>query len=131
MQSGDGLVRQLLEHHEMQHVDMEMQDIELLRTAFHFVEHREVSGKIRFERSRVQSDRLIAHHDQLRFRAGVCRGEQRDLVPEIDQGIRQVCDHPLGSTIELRRHGFIQGRNLRDSHRFSHNVAPVLSWTRV
>lgn len=99
MQSGNDLVHVLFKHREMQHIDMKMQHVELLSAAFDFIEHGEMRGEIRFERCRIEADRLIAHGDQLSSGACVCCGKQGHFMAEVDQGIGEMCDDPLGPAI--------------------------------
>ena len=42
-------------------------------------------------------------------------GEQGDLVAEVDQGVGQVGDDPLGAAVEAGRHGLIEGGDLGDT----------------
>ena len=74
MQRRDRAMRLMLEDGKVQQVDVEMQDVELPRPAAHLVQHREMRGHVRLERRRVQTDRAVAHRDQLGvgLRVGRC-----------------------------------------------------------
>jgi len=116
VQGGQGLVRQILEHREVDHVGVEVDDIEPVGLTPHGRQHRHVGGEVGLQGRGIQPNGLITHHHQLRLGSGFSAGEQRHLVTKIDQGVRQVRHHALGAAIEPRRHSFVQGRNLGDLH---------------
>ncbi len=108
MQGGDGLVRQPLEEGEVDHVGVEMDDVEVVGAVQDGGEQGHVRGQVRLERGRVQADGAIAHRHQLGPGAGISAGKQGDFVAQVHQGICQVGDHPLGSTIKTRGNSLIQ-----------------------
>ncbi|MNR08305.1 hypothetical protein D3C85_1244530 [compost metagenome] len=116
VQGGDGLVGQSLKKREVRHVRVEMDDVEVVGAIHHFGQHGHVGGQVGLQRSGIQPDRLIAHRDQARPRFGLGAGEQRHLVTQFDQGVRQMGDHPFRSTVETRRHRLIEGRDLSNLH---------------
>jgi hypothetical protein len=46
----------------------------------------------------------------------VAGGEERHVVAAVHEFLGAVGDNALGTTIELRRYAFVQGRNLGDAH---------------
>lgn len=116
MQGGEGPIGEALEHREVDHVGVEMDDVEVVGTLHHLRQHDQVCGQVRLERRRIQPDRLIAYGDETRARLGVDRGEQGDVVPQVDQGVGQVGDDAFGAAIQPGRHGLIQRRDLGDLH---------------
>src|SRR5690606_24842646 len=101
---------------EVQHVDVEVDDVEPIRAAPDFVEHGEVCGDIRFERAFVQSDGAIPHHDKVSRGDRVPGPEERHVVSERHQNVRQEGDDALRAAVELRRDRFVEWRYLRDPH---------------
>jgi hypothetical protein len=98
------------------HVGVEVDHVEAAGLAADLGQHGHVGGQVRLERGGVQADGLVAHDHQLGLGAGVAGGEQGDVVAQVDQGVRQVRDDPLGAAVEAWRDGFVQGRNLGDPH---------------
>ena len=108
---------------------MKVDHIELGGAAAHFGELVQMGRKIRLQRRRVEANGLVAHRQQGGQRARLGAGEQGDLVAEADQSVGQVGHHPLRSPVEARRHGFIEGRNLGDTHgNYSDTTDHALSW---
>jgi len=70
--------------------------------------------------------------DQLGTGGRVPAREQRHLMAEIDQGLRQEMYDPLRTAVQLGRHALVQGGYLGDSQRsapvVSGNVITTLSW---
>ena len=116
MQRRHGAMCLMLEERKVQQVDVEMQDVELPRAAAHLVQHREVRGHVRFERRGIQTDRAVAHRDQLGVGVRIGGCEQRDFVTELHQRVAQIRDDALGAAIQLRRNGFGERRDLGDVH---------------
>ena len=100
----------------MQHVDMEVQHVELVGAPAHFLQHRQVRGEIGLEHCRIEPDRLVAHRHQFGAGARIGAGEQRHLMAQINQRVGKVSDDALGAAVEFRRGGFVQRRNLGDAH---------------
>src|SRR6266567_4771823 len=121
VQRRHGPIRAMLEEREMDHVDVKMQHIELIRPQPHFVQHRKMRSKIGLERRRIEPDRLVAHCYDLGARSSAAAREQGDVMPKLDQGVGEMRDDPLGSSVELRRNGFVQRRDLGDSHSYAGN----------
>ena len=104
------------EEGKVQHVRMEMEDVELIGASTHLGQHRHMSRQIGFQRHGIQADRLIPDGYQTRSRPGLGGREQGDLVAKIDQGVGKVGHHALGPPVKARRNGFIEGGNLRNFH---------------
>ena len=68
----------------------------------------------------VEAQRARPDGRQSRLGGAVAGSEQRDLVPELDQGVGQVSDHAFGAAIQFRRHGFGERCNLRYFHLILH-----------
>jgi hypothetical protein len=109
VQRGDGALGDVLEHREMDQVDVEVQHVEALRTATHLMQHRQMRREIGFQRRRIKPNRLVAHGYQgcTGFRLGA--REQRDVVAKIRKRIREMGDDAFGATVQLWRNGLIQG----------------------
>ena len=102
---------------EMQHVHMEMDDVEFRRPFVQLVQHAQVRREVRLELARIEPDRPVSADDQIRARLGFRAGEQGDLVAELDKGIGKIGHDALGPAIETRRHRFVEGSDLRNPHR--------------
>ncbi|MNQ90988.1 hypothetical protein D3C85_1063510 [compost metagenome] len=129
VQGGDRLVRQTPEEGEVQDVGMEMDDVERVGAVQNGGQQGHVRGQVGLQRLGVQPDRLIAHRDQPRPRLGLGAGEQGHLVAQIDQGVGQVGDDPLGAAVETRRHRLIEGRDLSNLHDPT-PAPPMAHWNR-
>ena len=119
MQRGHGPARQLLEEREMDEVDVEVEDVELVRPPMQLVQHGEMGGEIGLQWVRVEPDGLVADGHQPGLGPGVGAGEQHDVMPELDQGVGKMGHDPLGTAVEAGRHRFVEGRHLCDPHRAS------------
>jgi hypothetical protein len=115
VQGGHGLFRERPEQRQVQHLEVEVQHVELGSMGAHALEHRQVVGQ-RIGRMRVQARGARRARDQARRGAGIGGGEQGHLVPEAHQFFDQVENDPLGASVELRWHAFHKGGNLRDFH---------------
>ena len=116
VQGRQGLVRAFLEQREVDHVGVEVDDVELVGAVQNFAQHRQVGGEIGFQRRRIQADGLITHRHQAGLGLGVGAGEKGHVVAQIDQGVGQMRHHTLRTAIQLGRHGLIQRGDLRDFH---------------
>ena len=116
VQRRHGLVGLVLEDREMQQVDVEMQDVELPRTASHFVEHRQVRGDVGFQRCGVQPDRALTDRYQPGGGVRIRGGEQRDVMAELHQCITENRDDSFGATVKLGGDGFCERRDLGNVH---------------
>ncbi len=116
VQGGERPLRIVLEEREVDHVGVEVDDVEVVRAPAHLVQHGHVRGEVRLQRGRIQPDGLIAHGHQLGLGFRVGAGEQGDLVAELDQGVAQVSDDTLGAAVELGGDRLVQRRHLRDLH---------------
>jgi hypothetical protein len=114
VQRGQRALRAVLEEREVDHVDVEMQHVELVHACPQLVQHRHVRGEVGFQRGGIQADGLIAHRHQPCARLGFGGGEQRDVVAGFDQGVAQPGHHAFGAAVELGRHRFVQRGNLRN-----------------
>ena len=109
-------LRAMLEKRKLQRFDVEMQDVEFVRPFPDVVEHREMRGHVRFERIRVEPDGLVPHGNQARLGRRICAGEERDVVPELNQSIGKICNDPLSAPVQPGRSRLVQRRDLRNSH---------------
>ena len=100
MQRGQRAVRERLEEREMKQIDVEMEHIELVGARADLVQHREMRGNVGLERVRIEPHCLLAHRDEARPRAGVAAREERHIVAELHERIRQVGYDPFGAAIE-------------------------------
>ena len=98
----------------MQHVDVEVDDVELVPPPMQIAQHRQMRRQIGFESARVETNRLVAADHELCLGARFATREQGHVEPEIDQRVGQVSDDPLGTTIKSGRHGLVQGCHLRN-----------------
>ncbi len=116
MQGGHGPVGERLEHRKVQQVEMEVQQIELRSSALDLMQHAQVCGEIGFPCRRVESYRLIPNRNQPGSGARIRGGEQSHVVPQGDEGIAKMRDHPFGAAIELGRYRLIERSNLSNLH---------------
>src|SRR5438128_7276634 len=99
----------------MHEVDVKMKNVELLFARADVGQHRKVSGDVGLEWRRVESERLIASRYQSSLRAGIGAREQRDLVAQIDQSIRQMGHYAFGAAVQMRRYRFVERRDMRNA----------------
>jgi hypothetical protein len=111
-----GARRALLEEREVDEVDMEMQDVELVLPSAHVVQLREMGREVGLERRRVEPDRLVTHRHERGLGPRLGGREQRHLVAELRQGIRQMRHDPFRAAVEAWRHRLVQRCDLRDPH---------------
>src|SRR6185437_893416 len=64
----------------------------------------------------IKADRLVAHRHEPGAGLRVGCGEQRDIMPQFDQRLRDVGDTSLGTAVILWRNHKLQRSDLRDSH---------------
>ena len=70
----------------------------------------------------IEAQRARPDGRQSRLGCAVAGREQRDIVPELHQGVGQVRDHAFGAAIQFRRHGFGERCYLRYLHRIPHRL---------
>ncbi len=116
MQGGDGLVSQPLEEGKVNEVDVEVDDVELMLSEVHLLQHAQMGGEIRLEGVRVEPDSLITNRNEPRARLRLRAGEERHIVAELDQCIGEMSHDPLGAAVETGRHSLIEGSHLGDLH---------------
>ncbi len=124
MQRGQAALGPGLEHRKMQQIDMEMQNVEAVRVGPDPIKHGEMGGMIRFQR-RIHAQGLRPALDQLGPGPAAAAGVQRHIMAGRDQRVGQIGNDALGAAIEPGRHGFVQGRDLRDPHG-QHRPSPAL-----
>ena len=117
-------------------VDVEVEDVELVRPAAHLVQHGQMGGEIGLQRVRVEPDGLVA------ARAPACALVRASaLANSVTSWPRSTSASVRWATIRLRaaveagRHRFVEGRDLGDPHRPSlalsgAGAAPPLSSRR-
>ena len=88
---------------------MEVDDVELLGAQPHFVQHREMRGDRRFQRRRIEPQRLVPDWHKPSVGLSVGAGEQRHVVAERHQSVDQIGDDALGAAIKLRGHASYSG----------------------
>ena len=92
-----------------------MQEVELRSALRNGLQHRHVQG-VCVAHLAVEPQRTRPSRFQLGARHAVAAGEQRHVMTEIDQGLGEPGDDPLGAAVEFGRHSFRQRRNLCDAH---------------
>ena len=117
MQGGHRASGDVVEHREMQQVDVEMDDIEAVLRGAQLREHVQVRRDVRFQRRGIQANGLIAAGEKRGLGVGIAAGEQGDLMAQIDQRVGQMRHHPFGAAVKLRRDRLVQGRDLGDFHK--------------
>ena len=117
VQRGHGSRRKIFEERKMDEIDMEMQKIEFVPARMKFMQHGQVSGQVRFQRTRIEPNGLIAYRNQRRPCVGLRTREQRDLVPKLHESVGQVRHDAFGAAIQAWRHRLIQRRDLSDFHK--------------
>ena len=91
----------------MQVVDVEVDDVELARGLGDVVEHREMVRE-RIVAIRIEPQAGARARPQLRARARIRRREERHLMAQSDQLLGEVRNDALRSSVELRRHAFVE-----------------------
>ena len=114
MQRRQRVRRAIFEEGELDHVDVEVQHVELIHAAPHIEQHAHVRGEVRLEDGGIQADRLVAHRHQLGARLCFGRCEQRDIVAGVHQCIGEPGHHPFRAAVQFRRYRFIERGDLRD-----------------
>jgi hypothetical protein len=109
------LVPAIREEREVQVVGVKVQDVELIGTAPHAIEHDQMMDE-RVLAVAVEPQRAAV----TRFQNGRCLGitarEQSNVVPEPDQFFREIRYHALGPAVEPWRAAFVKRSDLRDLH---------------
>ncbi len=116
VERGQGALGHVLEEGEVDHIGVEVDEIELVRPPPHLVQHGHVRGEVRLQQRRIQPDRLVARGNQPGLGLGLGAGEQGHLMAQFDKGIGQVGHHPLRAAIQLRRDRLVQRRDLSNLH---------------
>ena len=122
----EALVVQVLEHRVLQQVDMEVQNVELVRPLVHVMQHREVARGMITIAEKTEAFRRAGC--QLGRSLRIAAGEQGHVVALADQFLGDPRHHALGTAIELRGYGLRQRSNLSNAHEASpmrSNVAPT------
>ena len=109
--------RDVLEKWKMQDVGVKVNDVELVPALAHVLKHREVRGRLRLDRIGIEAQRRIAPRDEPGVRRRVRAREQRDVVPELDQRVREIRDDALRAAVALRGHRFRERRDLCNPQR--------------
>ena len=100
----------------MHQVDVEMQDVELVTSLVQLVQHREMGREIGVEGAGIEPDGLVAHRHERGPGPRLGTGKQRHLVAELDQGVGEMGDDPLGAAVESGRDGLVQRCDLGNPH---------------
>ena len=104
MQGRERAFRHVLEEGKVDQVDVKVNNVELIGTPSHHVNHGEVAGQVRIQMPAVQAQRPGTSRDQPGLGLCFAGGEQRDLVALIDRSISEMGHHPLRAAIQFRRH---------------------------
>jgi hypothetical protein len=101
---------------KMELVDVEMEQVELVRPLAHLVEHQQIIGDHIAHRGGEPKRRTRAGCE---FRRGqrVAAGKQSHIMALPDEFFGQIRNDPLGASIIGRWHAFDWGSDLRDPHR--------------
>ncbi len=89
----------VLEEWKMNHVHMEMQDVEVVALLVDIVQHGQGSCQLGGEGVRVETDRLVAGADLLGFGVGLASSKQCYFVSAVNQGIAKVSDDPFSTSV--------------------------------
>ena len=107
----------MLEHRKMQEMaEMEVDDVEILGAQAHFVQHRKMRRDRRFQRRRIEPERLVADGHKAGVRHGVPARKEGNVMAIRHQSVDQIGDDPFGAAIKPGGNGFIQGRDVGNSH---------------
>src|SRR4249920_1738896 len=115
MQGGHRAARHRPEQRHLELVDMEMDDVELLRSLGHPTHHQH---EIRYgvANSAVKPQRYGSARREFGGGHRIATGEQRYSMSEANKFLRKVGYDPFGSAIESRRNTLEQRCDLRYSH---------------
>ena len=117
VQRGDGAVRDRAEKREVKLVDVEVEDVELVRHLTHAVEHQHViRDGILYVGVEAQRHRHATH--QVRAGNRIAAGKQRDVVTLPDQFVGKIGNDTLATTIQPWRHALHERRDLCNFHEF-------------
>lgn len=99
----------------MQHIDMEVQDVELLRAAADVLEHDDVVRK-EVGHVRIEPEGDFAAGHQLGGGERVAARKERDVMAEPDEFFGKAMNNPLRSAVKLWRNTFCERGDLGNSH---------------
>ena len=100
---------------KMELVDVEVQDVEIVSTFAHSVQHQHVIRN-RIAHVPVEPQRRRRATDKPRGRHGIAAREQGHVMTQADEFLRKIGDNPFGAAIEPRRHALNKRGDLRDFH---------------
>ena len=103
------------DHREVQLRDVKMDDVELIGALHHLLEHEHVRGEM-IPAHRVQPERSSAPWHKCGRRLGIPAGEERHVMPQPYEFIRQKRYNSFGPAIQFRRNTLTQRSDLRNSH---------------
>src|SRR5262245_49087730 len=92
-------------------VEMEMENVEVLRPVANVLQHHNVQG-IGISDRPVETQGFWPHRFQLGRRMRIAAGKQRDVMTECHKFFGQPRDYPLGTSVEFWRNCFSQRTNL-------------------
>jgi len=107
-------MRQILEQHVLQEIDMEMDHVELPGSIPHLVQHHEVTGGMIPDPRKPQ--RLGNAGNEFRGRPGIAASEQSHVMALTHELLGEPGDHPFRAPVEFRGNGLRQGGDLGNSH---------------
>ena len=107
VQSSHGPAGHVAEERKMHHVDMEVQDVELVPSPVKLVHHREMAGEIRLQRARVEPEGLVAAGNQGRPGPRIAAREQGDIMTKCYQGVGKMRHDSLSAAVQSWRHRLV------------------------
>ena len=86
--------------------NVKVDDVEFVSALGDLLEHQDV-GRERVAAGGIEAQRIWPHRDQPCLRLGIAGGEERHVVAEPHEFIRQECDNSFRASVQLRRNTFI------------------------
>jgi len=91
--------RQTSHDRQMKLGDMKVNDIEFVSALRDFLEHEDV-GRELIANGAVETQRVRPYGNQPRQRLGIAAGEERHIVAESDELVRQKCNNSFGAAVQ-------------------------------
>ena len=79
----------------------------------------------------VEENLVVDHRLKLGGGGGVSGGEERHIVPQLDERLGEIGDHSLGPAVFVRGNGYLKWHNLRDPHLQALLLLPLPAWGRA
>jgi hypothetical protein len=110
-----GLARERAKQREVHVLEVEVQDVELVRATAHLLEHQRDRGERVADRG-IEAQRAPRARDEIRRGLRLAAREERDVVAEPHQLFGEVGHHALRAAVQPRRDALRKRGDLGDLH---------------